>query len=613
MRPSPERSRLAGSAGRRTAALALLLLFTAAEEASAATGTGRRARLPTGEQAVLETRGEIRLEALPRRGEGLASFLRRYTGGTPEAAFWAANAGRKNKRLLAGVRYRIPFELLTQEWRTAALRVLFAQDEPAPAGWIHWAQGEPWESVALWFTGRSAQGDLLRAHNGSRSRTTERGARVEIPRELLLESFRRLLPEVVSAPAPGPAPVPARPPEPPDNPPQLSPLLEFETDEQGPVAIYRLRAGEALYSAVVVRFTGRLSAEDVNALAREIAVRSGIRDVTDIPIGYPVKIPRELLLPEYLPPSDPRRLEWEVERELAGRFRNEVRVQGLEGVTVILDAGHGGADVGAVQNGVWESVYVYDVMLRAQRILRERTHARVFPTTRDGEREIVPDMDRLPSSRGHRVLTTPPYAIADPTIGVHLRWYLANSVYRAAEREKRGDRVVFLSIHADSLHPSLRGGTFYIPAASLTAGSYAKFGKVFESRAEVRELPRVEQSLKQRQRGEGLSRELAEHLARAFQREGLKLHPYQAVRDRIYRGRRPWVPAVLRYNLVPARVLVEIGNLSNAEDRELLLTAAFRQRVAEALVEGIRGYFGERSDERRQAGVGDHGSIRATR
>ncbi len=578
-----------------------------------------QATLASGERVVLEANGVLRLEATPRRGESLYAFLRRYTGRAPVAAFWAANEGRR-KSLLAGVRYRLPFELLASSWRVAALRALFPRDELTPSAWIHIAAGEPWVDLAFWFTGDRGRAQDLKARHQATANKVAKGSRVEIPRELLSAPLREQLPAPSSSVPAGvssgdSASVPPARLGPdsglPEESAQLQPLLEFATDERGPVAVYRLRAGEALYSAVVVRFTGRLSAEDVNALAGEIAIRSGIQDVTDIPIGYPVKIPRELLLPEYLPPQDPRRLEWEVERELADRFRNPVRVEGLNGVTVILDAGHGGADVGASSHGVWESVYVYDVMMRTLKLLKERTHAKVFPTTRDADQETVPDVDRLPFSRGHQVLTHPPYAIEDATVGVHLRWYLANSIFRSLERQKREDRVVFLSIHADSLHPSIRGGTFYIPASSLTSGSFAKAGAVYESRREFREQPKVQQSLQRRRRGEGFSRELAEHLARAFERNRLKLHPYQPIRDRIYRGRYAWVPAVLRHNLVPARVLVEICNLANPEDREALATAAFRQRVAEALVQGIRAYFGEVAPAENQAEASRQGSIRA--
>lgn len=574
-----------------------------------------QAKLPDGERVVLTWDGSLRLEAAAKPGEGLHAFLRRYTGRTPTQAFWEANPDRK-KRLLAGVRYRVPFELLLPSWRLAVLKAVFSKDEATPSGWVHYGVGEPWTELAFWFTGDRGQAVELRSHNGASGDRVEKARRVEIPKRLLAGFLVEQLPatELPRQIPPAPqAPSDSGAPSSMSEISELQPLLEFATDEKGPVAIYRLRPGEALYSAVVVRFTGRLSAEDVNALALEIAARSGIQDVTDIPIGYPVKIPRELLLPEYLPPQDPRRLEWEVERELAGQFRNQVRAVGLEGVTVILDAGHGGADVGAAVDGVWESVYVYDVMLRTMQLLRATTHAKVFPTTQDGQREQISNRDRLPLSRGHRVLTNPPYWIEDATVGVHLRWYLSNSILRSLKREKGQDRVVFLSIHADSLHPSVRGGTFYIPAASLTAGSFAKAGSVYESRVEYREQPRVEQSAKERRRAEGLSRELAEHLTRAFAERKLKLHPYQPIRDRIYRGRYAWVPAVLRYNLVAPRVLVEVCNLANAEDRAALTTLAFRQQVAEALVQAIRSYFGEPAPAAVSAASARQGSIEATR
>jgi N-acetylmuramoyl-L-alanine amidase len=66
------------------------------------------------------------------------------------------------------------------------------------------------------------------------------------------------------------------------------------------------------------------------------------------------------------------------------------------------------------------------------------------------------------------------------------------------------------------------------------------------------------------------------------------------VRDRIFRGRRPWVPAVLRYNAVPAKLHLEVCNLANDEDRRLLQTTAFRERLAAAVVDGILLYFGEK-------------------
>ncbi len=294
---------------------------------------------------------------------------------------------------------------------------------------------------------------------------------------------------------------------------------------------------------MVVRFTGQLQAEDVIALAGEIAQRSGIADVTDIPIGYPVKIPRELLLPEFLPADDPVRREYEAQLSETARYRNQVTATVLEGITVVLDAGHGGADVGASVDGTWESVYVYDIVQRVKAVLEQQTLARVHTTTADGDTSRLFEEDTLPPSRSHRVLTTPPYRIDDSVVGVHLRWYLANSLYRKAVAAGGGagdikaeEKVVFLSIHADSLHPSVRGATVYIPAADRTAGTFRKDGSLFSSRQEVREQPTVDFTRRDRVRSEGLSRQLGNRLVEAFRGANLAVHPYKPVRDRIIRN-----------------------------------------------------------------------------
>ncbi len=100
-----------------------------------------------------------------------------------------------------------------------------------------------------------------------------------------------------------------------------------------------------------MRFTGRAFAEDVNALAAEIAAKNGIKDVTDMAIGQPVKIPVDLLLPEYRPADDPVRKEYEVTQAEVAQVVNPAKATLLEGVTIILDAGHGGDDSGSISRG----------------------------------------------------------------------------------------------------------------------------------------------------------------------------------------------------------------------------------------------------------------------
>ena len=175
-----------------------------------------------------------------------------------------------------------------------------------------------------------------------------------------------------------------------------------------------------------------------------------------------------------------------------------------------------------------------------------------------------------------------------------MRWYLANSLFRKASAKGDPAKVVFLSIHADSLHASVRGATAYVANVAGTAGTFGKGGGAFEQRREYREQPRVSFPLAARQKSDGLSRDLAGDVIAEFRERGLEVHPFQPVRDRIYRGRRAWVPAVLRYNAVPAKLLLEVCNLANEADRKQLQSRAFREQVADAVVDGILSYFAEK-------------------
>lgn len=535
-----------------------------------------RVPLEDGLVAALTEKEGLLLEAVPRRGEGLLAFTRRVCGDERLAAqVLEANGG--GTTLLAGMRYRIPFDLLSNEWHLKLVKALFPGDRGEADGWRHQAHGvgamqrESLWQLSLWFTGTGENFRAIREYNELQDDDVPRGTAVVIPSELLRPAFKAVLP------------VPEKPYH-----------LAYGKDDEGEYAIYRLRPGEALYSSVVVRFTGRVHGPDVNQLAAEIATRSGVQDVTDIPIGYRIKIPFDVLQPEFMPEGHPQREEYEASMRASAQFSNQITSRGLAGITVILDAGHGGRDSGAAMDGVWESTYVYDIALRVKRILETQSAAKVVVTTRDGGEFKVVDKDVLPFSRQHAVMTTPPYPIEDARVGTNLRWYLANSVYRQTVKQGSDpQKVVFLSIHADSLHPSLRGAMAYIPSAEKRDGTYGKNGAVYTSRKEVREGQHVSFPLKQRVESAGLSRELAKEIIASFHAGGLRVHPFKPVRDQIIRNKSSWVPAVLRYNSVPAKMLLEVCNLANAEDRRLLQTRAYRQKVSEAIVQGLLAYYGE--------------------
>jgi hypothetical protein len=202
-------------------------------------------------------------------------------------------------------------------------------------------------------------------------------------------------------------------------------------------------------------------------------------------------------------------------------------------------------------------------------------------------------VEAVGGSRSARVLTTPPYAIDDAAVGVNFRWYLANSIYKNVKKYGgKPDRTVFLSIHADSLHPAVRGTMVYVPGEKYLSDSYGKAGEPYDSRLEVREAPRVSFTRKEKAQAEGISRDFAEHIVAAFRAAELPLHAFEPVRGHVIRGGGEWVPAVLRYNRIPARVLVEVCNLNNPDDRRLLRTRQYREKVAEALVGALVAFYG---------------------
>jgi N-acetylmuramoyl-L-alanine amidase len=568
---------------------------------------------PSGIDIEFDPHGELRwdrgrqpvLVVWPQRGDGWIALAQRYCG---SAAFGqrirAANPALDQP--LQDRSVQIPVEALRGELRLAAVQRLFPVDRRVADGWEHWVldpfdgDEESWEWLAELFTGSpGAAGALREANPELPSGDLRRGPPMLVPEQRLLPAFREEPPPATPTPA---APPPAM---------QSTPAgagaadergtehaspaaLSYNTDDRGPYAGYRLRRGEALYSAVVIRFTGQLAAKEVNATALEIAQRSGITDVTSIPVGYQVRIPLDLLLPQYLAADHPRRVAYEQgERELA-RFFEVVQAVDLSGVHVIVDAGHGGVDPGSVVDGLWESSYVYDIACRIKAGFERHTRATVWVTRMDSDLQLkVPDRDRLLQDRDQYLLTRPQYSIRDAALGVHLRWYLSNDIIlsRLGAQVPRS-RTVFLSVHADSLHPSVRGAMIYVPARHLRPSSYTVGRSDIQRFAEYRNHPTVRLGADFKAKVEASSRHLATKLVGSLDRNGIALHAEDPVRDRVLRGRRTWVPAVLRYSAAQHAVLLECCNMANAGDRQLMVDRAWRERFALAVVEGTAAAFG---------------------
>ena len=545
--------------------------------------------------------GQPVLLVYPQHGDGWITMAQRFTGHSAGATALK----RANPKLRAPMRdrlVRVPVEALRGDLRIEAVGRLFPVDQRIGAGWQHWVLDpfgggeEGWEWLAELFTGREDRaGDLKQANPDRAAEGLKRGRPVVVPESALLSVFKSLPP--VETPTPiATATALARPTPPPSYSPAVRVVpLDYGSDKIGGYAVYRLRKGEALYSAVVVRFTGQLLAKQVNETAMEIAERSGIDDVTDIPVGYPVKIPLDLLLPEYLPADNPRRLTWVEEQRELGRFFEVVHATDLSGVQVVLDAGHGGNDTGALVGGLWESAYSYDIMCRIKANLEKHTRAKVWTTIRQkGRGYAVPSVDRLDQRRDAYLLTRPPYSLQDSVLGVHLRWYLTNDIIlnRLGPSFPRS-KTVFLSVHMDSLHPSVRGAMVYVPSRYLRPSKFTVDRRDINKYAEYRNHPTIRLGADFKARVEASSRHLADNIITSLEENGLGVHPYEPVRDRVLRGRRSWVPAVLRFTAAQNAVLLEACNMANPEDRALLQKAAWREQFARTVVEGMASAFAE--------------------
>jgi N-acetylmuramoyl-L-alanine amidase len=485
----------------------------------------------------------------------------------------------------------VPFDQLTGQGKRWALAAMFPKDLWRQEGvqhLIHYPEVESVWTLASLFTGHGQNYDRLMAENPERPEKLREGDNWRIPRSLLSSDLG----------GPGRGPDRSQPEDELDDEARVGAfrsLLAYDHDSQGPFAGYRLRKGEALYSSVVIRYTDRVDPKGVNELAERIAARSGIRDVRAMLPGQLIKIPLSFLADPFQPEGSSQLAE---EREVRAEVRRTARVEAgprLKGVRIILDAGHGGVDTGARAEGIWESDFVYDIAMRVRRRLEAETEAQVSSTIRYpglgfNSREII----QRPS-RSAEILTNPPFAVdgeSPSAVSVHLRWILANDLL-AAFRKAKGDaqKTLFISFHADSLHPSARGSMVYVPGSALVPKNFALGTARLGALAEARRSARVTFTMREKLQGEARSRQFSETLLKAIQQGHIPIHANRPIRNVIYRGGQKFVPAVIRYSTSATKVLIEVANLTNDEDAANLRDPDFRERYAAAVVKAIRAYY----------------------
>ena len=230
---------------------------------------------------------------------------------------------------------------------------------------------------------------------------------------------------------------------------------------------------------------------------------------------------------------------------LQGRFSLS-RQLGLGISRIVIDPGHGGHDPGAQGRGISENELVLDVALRLEQLLLKDPGVEVVMTRR-----------------------------SDVFIPLEERTALAN----------RQGADLFLSIHANASRNSKAHGveTYFLNFSSNAAAEAVAARENSASGRTMHSLPDIVKAItlnnkldESRDFATLVQRAMVEHLARSnknLRDLGVKQAPF----------------VVLIGAGMPS-ILAEISFVTHSQEGRLLRTAAYRQKIAEALYRGVQQY-----------------------
>jgi N-acetylmuramoyl-L-alanine amidase len=244
------------------------------------------------------------------------------------------------------------------------------------------------------------------------------------------------------------------------------------------------------------------------------------------------------------------------------------RQLGLGARTIVIDAGHGGHDPGSIgRGGLQEKDLVLDV---AQRLAR-----------------------RVKAELGAEVIMT---RASDVFIPLEERTAIANS--RGAD--------LFLSIHANSArNPDARGiETYFLSFAQDAHAEAVAARENAVSAATMKDLQNLVKAITLNSKLDE-SRDFAASVQESMVASLRPVAP--AIRDR---GVRTAPLYVLIGANMPA-VLAEVSFVSNPHDEKLLSTPEHRDRIADSLFTGVRGYLEtlNRGPARQLTGLGTGSTV----
>ena len=229
-----------------------------------------------------------------------------------------------------------------------------------------------------------------------------------------------------------------------------------------------------------------------------------------------------------------------------------------KGELIVIDAGHGGHDTGAIGGGKREKDLVLQIAKRVERQLKKRGF-RVYMTRRTDRFLKLPQRTHIADKKGARVF-----------VSIH-----ANSVPKSKRYKAQGVETFYLQKTRDAKSQRIAARE---NAAVLKGASSSLSKKVIID--SVLAGPKIVESNK---------------LAIDVQRRilaNLRVH-YKGVRDGGVRHAPFWV-------LVGASrpsILVEVGYISHPKERKRLFTPAYQELIAKGIAEGIQRYLANRERE----------------
>jgi N-acetylmuramoyl-L-alanine amidase len=222
------------------------------------------------------------------------------------------------------------------------------------------------------------------------------------------------------------------------------------------------------------------------------------------------------------------------------------RQLGLGVSRIVIDAGHGGHDPGAMAFGILESTLVLDVALRLEKLLQQRPGFDTVLTRRD-----------------------------DEYVSLEQRTEIAN----------RESADLFLSIHANASADGTAHGveTYFLnfalnrQAEAVAARENAASGKTMNSLTGIVKAITLNSKLNESKDFAGL---VQQSLVRGL-RPSNKLLKDLGVKQ---------APFMVLIGAAMPSILAEISFVTNRQEARLLKTPAYRQKIAEALLAGILKY-----------------------